>query len=316
MQEKYTPFEHILSLFPKEAREKIERVQNGYFGFAEKLSEIRLRANRFVSLTVEGKNLPVHFSFTEEDLAYILRLCCENSVYAYTESLREGYVTFHGSRVGVAGRAVLEDGVLTGIDHVTSLVFRIPHSVHGAANTAVSVFRALGEASGILVYSPPGVGKTTLLHDMARQLSRGPKAKRVAIVDCRGELSGEDLGESAMVDILRDYPKAEGIEIATRTLSPEVVICDEIGGFDEAESILGVQNCGVPLIASAHAATFSTLLKRPPIRLLLECDVFGAFVGVTRQNGQYAYHIDYARDIPKADRGRKETEECYSKPLA
>lgn len=296
--EKVSPYQKILSLLPSEAREKILRVGNGYFGFEEKISEIRLRAKHHMSLTVEGENLPVAYSFSEEELSYILRICCENSVYAYTESLREGYVTFYGSRVGVAGRAVMEEGVLTGIDHIASLVFRIPHHIRGAADTAVSVFRALGEESGILVYSPPGVGKTTLLRDMAIQLSTGPKAKRVAIVDCRGELAGDDMGERAMVDVLRDYPKAEGIEIATRTLSPQVVICDEIGGFDEAESILAVQNCGVPLIASAHASSYSGLLQRTPVRLLLECGIFGAFVGVVLQNGQYSYHVDYAKGNP------------------
>ena len=288
-----TPFEKILSLLPGEAKEKIRRRGNGYFGFEEKISEIRLRADRYLSLTVEGQNLPVHYIFSEEDLGRILRKCCENSIYAHTESLREGYVTYHGARVGVAGRAVMEDGVLLGVDHITSLVFRIPRHIRGAANAAVEVFHRLGGNAGILIYSPPGVGKTTLLRDMILQLSTAKYPKRVAVVDCRGELSSEAFGQNALVDILRDYPKAEGIEIATRTLSPEVVVCDEIGGFEEAQSILGVQNCGVPLIASAHADSFSGLQKRTPVRLLLECGVFGAFVGVSQKDGKYSYHIDY-----------------------
>ena len=310
IQQDAPAYQKILSLFAREVREKIERMADGYLRFYEKLSEIRLRANRYMSLTVEGKNLPIPYIYTAADLSQLLRKCCENSVYAYTESLREGYVTYQGSRVGVAGRAVMEEGVIVGVDHVSSLVFRIPHLIEGAGDVAADVFRRMGGVEGILVYSAPGVGKTTLLRDLAFQLSTGKGARRVALVDCRGELSSLDFGEKAMIDILRDYPKAEGIEIATRTLSPEVVICDEIGGYDEAESILAVQNCGVPLIASAHASSYAELMKRAPVRLLLECGVFGAFVGVVRQNAEYVYHVDYVTDKANHISHRKDAPCC------
>ena len=310
IQQDAPAYQKILSLFAREVREKIERVADGYLRFYEKLSEIRLRANRYMSLTVEGKNLPIPYIYTAADLSQLLRKCCENSVYAYAESLREGYVTYQGSRVGVAGRAVMEEGVIVGVDHVSSLVFRIPHLVLGAGDVAADVFRRLGGREGVLIYSAPGVGKTTLLRDLAFQLSTGKNAIRVALVDCRGELSSLDFGEKAMIDVLRDYPKAEGIEIATRTLSPEVVICDEIGGYDEAESILAVQNCGVPLIASAHASSYEELIKRAPVRLLLECGVFGAFVGVVQENGTYTYHVDYRKERSQTLLHRKDSLCC------
>ena len=247
---------------------------------------------------MEGRNLILPLALSEAELEGILNACCERSVYAHRETLREGYVTFHGCRVGVAGRAVMEEGIVVGIDRISSLVFRVPHHIEGCASEAVSAWKAMGGEEGLLVYSAPGVGKTTLLRDMALQLSSGVHAKRVAMVDCRGELSTDAFGAHCLLDILSGYPKAEGIEIATRTLSPEVVICDEIGGFDEAESILSVQHCGVPLIASAHGASIEALMRRSSIRMLIECGIFGAFLGIKRTAGHYTYTINYKNDLP------------------
>ena len=303
------PLQRVLAILPRAIAEQIRRMADGYAGFTAKLSEIRLRADRVASLTLEGKNVSLGISLSAQDLETVLRRCCEDSVYAYTESLREGFVAFGGCRVGVAGRAVMEEGVVCGVDHVTSLVFRIPHNIEGAAASAADVFRRMGGRRGMLVYSAPGVGKTTLLRDLILRLSGGPRPIRVAVVDCRGELGGDFIGRGCLVDYLVDYPKAEGIEIATRTLSPEAVVCDEIGGFEEAESILAVQNCGVPLIASAHADSYASLLSRSPVRLLVECGIFGAFVGVHRVEGKYTYHVDYApRIYTPPIQMRKETE--------
>ena len=262
-------YEKVLAILPGELREQIRRTASGYHMFASKLTDIRLRADKCVSLSIEGRNIILSTILSTNDLSAILRLCCQKSVYAYSESLREGYVTFCGCRVGVVGRAVLEDGVICGVDHISSLVFRMPHFIKGAANEALRVWKYMGGREGLLIYSPPGVGKTTLLRDMAYQLSQGPNAIRVAIVDSRGELG--EMGECAhcLLDILSGYPKAEGIEIATRTLSPDVVMCDEIGGFEEADSILSVQSCGVPLVASTHAASFAQVIAKPALRPLL-----------------------------------------------
>lgn len=279
---------------PPRLRAAVEREAALIPDFCERLSEIRVRADRLASLVLDGHNLPLSVVVPAAEVEALLRRCCDGSVYAYTESLREGYLFVDGCRVGVAGRAVTRDGAVLGVDLVSSLVFRLPHSVPGAADAALEAFERLEGAQGMLVYSAPGVGKTTLLRDLILRLSCGPRARRVAVVDCREELGAQALGRGCMVDFLVGYPKAEGIEIATRTLSPEVVVCDEIGSFDEAESILGTQSCGVPLIASAHADSFGALMRRGPVRLLCECGVFGAFVGITRRRDRRRYTVDWA----------------------
>ncbi|MBO7150581.1 MAG: hypothetical protein J6V82_02405 [Clostridia bacterium] len=286
-------YEAVLAVLPRAVREAVLRVAAGNFQFESRLSEIRLRADRVCSLTLDGRNYPLGVYVTKGELEKLLHDCCRGSVYAYGESLREGYLHFGGCRVGVAGRAVLEEGAVVGMDAVSSLVFRIPHRIRGAADVEIKVFKELGGKAGVLVYAPPGVGKTTLLVDFAMQLSVGVGAKRVAVIDSRCELGGSVWDKDALVDVLSEYPKAEGIEIATRTLSPEVIVCDEIGGYEEAQSILSVQSCGVPLVASAHGDGFLALKQRAPVRMLLECGIFGACLGIFKEGRRYAYKVDY-----------------------
>ncbi len=288
-------FQKLLNYFPQRLCREISNVAAGCFNFEKRLSEIRLRALRGASLTLDGKNIPLGVKLSSEEISEIMRSLCKGSLYAYSESLREGYITLkNGYRVGVAGRAVTEDGEITGVGDITSLCIRISHNVEGAGDFAVHVFEKLGCQKGMLIYSPPGMGKTTMLRDTAIQLSSGINPMRVSIIDTRGELGCADIPDSCLVDILEGYPKALGIEIATRTLSPQVLICDEIGGYDEAESILAVQSCGVPLVASVHGSSLTELLSRPTVNILSLNNIFSAYIGIAKRNdGTYTYSADF-----------------------
>ena len=115
---------------------------------------------------------------------------------------------------------------------------------------------------------------------MIRQLSSGAPPRRVAVIDTRFEIETKPLQECCHVDFLSGYPRGKGIEIATRTLSPQYIICDEIGGYEEAEAILSAQNTGVPIIATAHASSVEELLLRPNIRTLHEHHLFSDYIGI------------------------------------
>lgn len=177
---------------------------------------------------------------------------------------------------------------------ISSLCIRWPHPVPGAGRVAESFFRCFHCRRGMLVYSPPGGGKTTLLREFARAISCGPAARRVALIDARGELYDEDFSPACQVDVLRGYSLALGIEMATRSLSPELLVCDEISSMAEAEAVLAVQGCGVPLIASAHAGDLTELLARPPVKLLAERNVFAAYIGIQRKAGSFFYRVQGA----------------------
>lgn len=284
-------FARILSCLPPALRQLLSRMKEGQGNFLSRLSEIRLRAGHQAALLLDGGNLLLPPVLSRAELADTLAALCGGSLYAHSESLRQGYLSAFGCRVGVAGRAVYDGGRVCGMADITSLCIRLPHAVPGAGDIAVKAFALLGGQAGLLIYSPPGGGKTTLLREFARTVSCGSCARRVALVDARGELYDPAFSPGCQVDVLRAYPLAEGIEMATRTLSPELIVCDEIGSMREAEAILSVQGCGVPLVASAHAATVEELLARPPIASLVAGGAFAAYIGIMRQGNEFFYSV-------------------------
>ncbi len=280
----------ILALLPDTVTKEIKLYAAGCADFATRLLEIRLRADKLCSLTLGGENRTLSVCVSAAQIADTVKRLCHGSLYAYAESLKEGYLTTaYGTRVGLAGRAVRENGRLTGLADVTSLSVRISRNIAGAGDFAVSAWREDAKKAGMLVYAPPGIGKTTLLRDFVTQIACGERALRVAVVDCRGELSAALFPRGALLDVLTGFEKAEGIEIAVRSLSPELLVCDEIGSEREAAAILSLQHSGVPLIATAHAAAVCDLYARAPIARLLQNGVFSTLLGISRTPAGYRY---------------------------
>ena len=196
-----------------------------------------------------------------------------------------------GVRVGVGGRAAVLDGKINAISEVAVLCIRLPHRTPVVGSEIAALFEGLHATRGILLYAPPGVGKTTILRGVATLLAGGDTPRRTAVIDTRGEL-GCFVGERLLIDVLSGYPRGRGIGIATRTLSAEVIISDEVGDLAEAQEIVSAHIGGVPLIATAHAFSVRELLSRPGMRHLHEARVFGAYVGISRAAGQFCYHYD------------------------
>ncbi len=275
------------------------------------LEEIRLRADRYATLTVGGRNRQTRVVLTGKDLGALLTHLCGGSLYAYSDTIRQGFVTLPGGvRVGIAGRAVCEEGKIIGVYDIDGLCIRLPHR-HGRVGDRVcrllrQMASAGGSARGVLIYAPPGVGKTTLLRGVAAGMASPPDPWRTVVIDTRGELGFEGESATLCLDILRGYPRGRGVEIATRTLSAELIVCDEIGDVDEAMSLISAHHGGVPLVATAHAATVGELLLRPGIRLLHEAGLFGAYIGIRRAAGQeydyritpHAHAVEAAGDVP------------------
>ena len=267
--------------------------QGGY------IEEIRLRAGREASLTVGGRNLMTSVVLSGGELTAILTHMCGGSLYAFDQTIREGYITLpEGIRVGVAGRAVCEEGRIIGVCEITSLCIRLPHVHRAVGREICRLLRGLnrGETAprGILLYAPPGEGKTTLLRGVAVGLAGGDGAPplRTVVVDTRGELGFETQGRGLCLDVLRGYPRARGVEIATRTLSAQVILCDEIGDTEEALSLISTHHGGVPLVATAHGGTVGEIIRRTGLRLLHEARLFGAYVGIRRDGyGDFTYRV-------------------------
>ncbi len=218
---------------------------------------------------------------SKSDIEETFQILCENSVYSHENEIRNGYLTLRGGyRAGICGTAVLQNGEITGIRDISSICLRIARELPGCAD---ELLERLGDSvcGGLLIAGPPSSGKTTILRDIVRQLSsgiRGP-AKKVVIVDERGEIAGcchgipqNDVG--LCCDVLDGYPKAEGILMAVRSLSPQIVVCDEIGSETETRAVELSLNAGAAVIASIHAGNLSEFLRRDQATALMKSGAF------------------------------------------
>ena len=240
--------------------------------------EIRLRLNLPIALTVSGetvfidKNSQTVFFYNENlpkasllDLEESFRLLCGSSVFAHEDELRRGFVMMkNGCRAGIGG-TLNEKGIMKDISSVN---IRISHEIFGAANDIMRKYKK----GGLLIAGSPGCGKTTVLRDLIRQLSSGSGGKlmRVAVIDSRGEISGShsnDLGP--LTDVIVTPDKASGIEIALRTLFPEIIAFDEIGTTAELKRVRESFYSGVSVITTAHIGSFEELMKRDVTRQLI-----------------------------------------------
>lgn len=251
--------------------------------------ELRLHADRVATVTYAGKNLSTGIVLDRSQMKELLLRACGGSLYAYRDTLTQGYLAMpDGVRVGVCGSAAVEDGRIIGVSDVTGLMFRLPHTVRVDPAPVLELLREGGLLHGVLIYAPPGVGKTTLLRAVTREAA---KSYRTIAVDTRGELAPALAGTELQLDILAGYPRDVGLEIAVRCMAAQVAVCDEIGGMRDARAILSGANRGVPLIASAHADSVPALLRRGDIRALHRAGVFGAYVGIARAVGGFSYRI-------------------------
>lgn len=249
------------------------------------VEEVCLRAGRQAWLSCGGRNIPLDAAVSGDTLADILLAACGGSLYAHAETVREGFVTLpDGVRVGVAGQAVVEGGRIVNVRNVHSLCFRIPTNVWVDPSLLVSLLHSFSLTRGLLLFSPPGGGKTTALRSLVRALGSGEAPLRVAVVDTRYELAPSLSAKGLCVDILSGYPRRQGIEIAARSLGAQVIVCDEICGMEEARTVMELQGAGVPLVATAHAADVAGLLSRPDLALLHGAGTFGAYVRVDRHS--------------------------------
>lgn len=275
----------VLKKLPSEILQAVAHAEKQH----GRISEVRLRAGRHLAVTPAqgGENILCPLMISQNTVQASVMALCEHSLHTHMDTIKEGYIAAEcGVRVGVSGRAICDGGMIYNICDITSLCIRIPARIFHISGRVMRELRNSGYRESMLFYSPPGVGKTTLLRDLALELTAA--GRRVALIDSRMELACPELESAEHIDIYSGYPKERAIEMSIRTMAPQYIICDEIGSTQEAASLLSVANAGVPLLASAHASSVCGLLRRQNIRILHSAGVFDRYVGIRRdQNGMH-----------------------------
>ncbi len=276
-----------------------------------KLSEIRLRAENLQTLVVAEKELVISTSgkaeadsdrplrLSAQELSEVVFKLCGGSVYAHFDEIKNGFISKNGIRIGVCGTGVIKNGIPSGFSSYSALNIRIPRYIPDCADLLFEHIKKRGSeyVGGILVISPPGGGKTTFLRSVASGLSQGYSdrgvisRKRVCIIDERGEIFSKDAFNRGLSDFVTFLPKAYSIELATRALSPEYIVCDEIGNETDAIAISEGATKGVTFIASCHGKSLWDVLEKKPVRRLFEDKVFSTACELTCINGRFRCEI-------------------------
>ena len=286
----------ILRYFPKKVQELIKNNIND--GELEMLEEIRVRNNLPLILKIGQAEKVIDYKITTEDINYIFQKICENSIYSYQKQIANGFITVQGgNRVGIVGTAVLDgnDKVIN-FNYISGLNFRISRQIIGCSNQIIDeIFNGCGGIYNTLIISKPGIGKTTLLRDIVRNVSNGMPNKfqgmNVAVIDERGEISAtykgimqNDLG--MRTDVINDIPKYIGMKMAIRSMAPKVIVADEIGNKRDSEAIKYAMCCGVKGIFTAHGASLEELEKNPEISDLLKNKIFEKIICIKDREGK------------------------------
>ena len=279
------PLKEAVSVMPERVRVALFALLSGLRGASGEISEIRLRGLGGSFAIIGQRRIPLAVRLEPSELEEILARLCRDSLYAYRDSISRGYVTMdYGVRVGIAGMARYDGGKIVGVSHPSSLVFRIPTGRCDFGEKLYYGWLNLGMPN-LIVTSRPGVGKTTALRSLVGYAGSGEEGVRVVVVDERCEFISEDYS-GCTVDILRGYRRAEGIDIALRTLSPQLLAVDEVGSREECEALLYAVSAGVKIIASAHGEGAHSLECRPEISRLIKSGGFSALAVITELGGR------------------------------
>jgi stage III sporulation protein AA len=264
----------------------------------EKATEIRLRAEKPI-LIKAGIEIFLPYVVSCRDIAQTLELMSGYSLYAIEDELSRGYMTLPGGhRVGITGRAVTENGAIKTLKNISALNLRISHEIIGCCREIESLV-AKPSAYHTMIISPPGCGKTTLLRDIVRVLSES--GFNVAVADERSEIAGCYMGLAQnnlgnRTDVLDACPKAEGIMMLLRAMSPQVIAADEIGRENDIRAIEEVLCAGVKVLCTVHASSLDEVTGKPVLGELIKKNIFERYVVVSARCGPGTIEAVYGKN--------------------
>ena len=281
------------------------------------ISEIRIRKGKPITVVKNSTSSFLRINdeiiiLNNNEFEKIYLKMCDYSLYCFEKSLKDGYITLkNGSRVGVCSTAVYQNDEQINIKDITSLIIRIPREIKNFSRDAYDKIFS-NSPKNVIVVGKVSSGKTTFLRDISRLLSNN--MHNVVIIDSRNEIAGKrnddftlDVGQNT--DILTGFEKKKAIDIAVRTLSPEYIICDEIGTNEEFDEISNGFHSGVNFIISFHAFSYFDLLNKPLLQKAIKSNQFDYIVFL---QPEYKYEILKVADvIDEINRLNNDNSLCY-----
>ncbi len=260
------------------------------------IQEIRIKVGKPIIVILSNEEKILDCITTNDEVKGILVKISNYSLYAYEEEIKQGYITIKGGhRVGIAGECVISNGEIKTIKNISSLNIRISKAVVGSSKKIMPIITGGDRIYNTLIISPPKCGKTTILRDIAKNISNGMytvglKGKKVVIIDERSEVAACYNGVPQMdvgirTDVLDNCLKKTGMIMAIRSLSPDVLICDEIGTLGEVEALNMAFNSGVNIVVTVHGFDIEDIYSRKVFKELIDESIIERVVVLSSRKG-------------------------------
>ncbi|WP_317817532.1 stage III sporulation protein AA [Clostridium tetani] len=291
----------ILEILPSEIKKQLNALN------FKNLQEIRIRSQKPIIVKDGTCEIVTDYIATLEEVGSIVKRMSSYSIYAYDDEIKQGYITINGGhRVGICGKCVVEGEKVKTIKYPASLNIRICREVAGCSDKILPYILKSSMVENTIIISPPNCGKTTLLRDIAKKLSNGIskldlKGMKVCVIDERSEIAScvngvPQLNLGLRTDVLDSCPKSQGIMMAIRSMSPDVIVCDEIGSTEDIESIIKAMNSGVKLITTVHGYDVKDIYEREVFKGAIENKVFQKAIVLSSRKGvgtvEYIYSFE------------------------
>ncbi len=274
--------ENILEYLNDEMKDIIN-----FYGKLEKITELRLRVNRKFIINYENYDVVTDYIVKLKDILDIILKVSENSLYAIQNEINNGFITIKGGhRIGICGEVIMQEDKIKNIKNINSMNIRIAKEIKGCAEDLYPLLLEDGNFTNTLIVSPPGCGKTTLLRDLVRILSR---KNNIGVVDERGEIASVYHGSPSLdigtrTDVLSNCTKSQGMKMLTRTMGVDIIATDEIGTEKDIEAIKEAQISGVKLMFTMHGNSISDIANNKELSCLLNRGAFKNIVILSKED--------------------------------
>lgn len=298
--------DEIINSLAINLRKKIKNLKNQSIN----IEEIRLRVNKPLIINGDSKDyfyndisgklaliMKNPYIVTKEDIEETFQIICKYSVHSFIDDIKKGFITLRGGhRIGIVGKVIIENGQVKNIKHISSLNIRISKEIKGCSKKVINhIIKNKNHINNTIIISPPQCGKTTILRDIVRNISNGNKeygfeGVKVALIDERNEIAGSFMGIPQLdigirTDVIETCPKDLGIMMVLRSMSPNVIVTDEIGNEKEINALYTALNGGVGLITTVHGDSIDDIYNRAQLKGLLEGELFKKVIILSCRNG-------------------------------